>query len=159
MPRRCLLCHHDERSAVDAALVAGGTHRAIGARYGVSRTSVARHEAHLPREMVKAQEEKEVRQALDVVDQLRTINGAALRILADAGRGNPDLALKAIDRVQKQIELQAKLLEMIDDRPVVHLHLSPEWITLRTRILIALEPFLEARLALVEAIGANGAGE
>jgi hypothetical protein len=98
---------------------------------------------------VKAQEAEEVRQALDVLQQLRTINAAALTVLRDArAASDGDLALKAIDRIHKQIELQAKLLGDLDERPVVNVLLSPEWAQLRGQLVAALAPFPEARVAV-----------
>ena len=68
-------------------------------------------EQHLPKRLVRAAAQEDVRAALDVVAQLKAINGATLQVLTDARRANDgELALKAVDRVQRQIELQAKLL-------------------------------------------------
>ena len=94
-----------------------------------------------------------VQSGLDVVAQRRAINGAALSILK-AARDNKDhdLALRAIDRVHKQIELQAKLLGDLDERPQVHLHLSPAWIEVRTVIISALSSYPEARAAVAAAL-------
>ena len=62
-----------------------------------------------------------MRQALDVLQQLKFVNGAALAVLRDAkAAGDGELTLRAIDRVlTSQIELQAKLLGDLDDRPQV----------------------------------------
>lgn len=107
-----------------------------------------RHKAeHLPVALVTAAEAAEVRQALDVSQQLKAINGAALSVLRDARAAQDgDLALKAVDRIQRQIALQAKLLGDLDERPVVNVLLSPEWAQLRGQLVAALAPFPEARL-------------
>ncbi len=92
---------------------------------------------------------REEARALDVVQQLKTINGAALTVLRDARTaGDGDLALKAIDRILRQIELQAKLLGDLDERPVITVLLSPEWLELRGQLVAALAPFPEARVAV-----------
>jgi hypothetical protein len=62
--------------------------------------------------------------------------------------GNAETALKAIDRVQRQIELQAKLLGELDERPQVNVLVSSEWISIRTTLLAALGPYPEARAAV-----------
>jgi hypothetical protein len=88
-----------------------------------------------------------------VGEQLKAINAASLKILADARMvGDPDTQLKAIDRIHKQIELQAKLLGEIDDRPQVNILVSPEWQGLRNAVLVALVPYPEARLSVVDAL-------
>jgi len=92
---------------------------------------------------------EETRQALDVLQQLKTINAAALTVLRDARTaGDGDLALKAIDRIHRQVELQAKLLGDLDERPVVNVLVTPEWQQLRGQLVAALAPFPEARVAV-----------
>ena len=172
MPRTCTICNHPQRAAVDKALVAGTALRDISQRFGLSMSALHRHKAeHLPRLLAKAQQQETARatalaaqaqrqeagereRAFDVVQQLRTINGAALTVLKEARDArNGDLALKAIDRIQRQIELQAKLLGELDERPQVVLVQSPEWVALRGVIVAALAPHPAARLAVTEALG------
>jgi len=47
---------------------------------------------------------------IDAVAQLRRINEDTLKILKDAKKADPRLALKAIARLERQLELEAKLL-------------------------------------------------
>lgn len=150
MTRTCTVCGHPERHAIEKALVAGGAYRDIAGRYNLTKSAVERHKAdHLPAALVAAAGATETRQALDVLQQLRTINAAALTVLRDARTaGDGDLALKAIDRIHRQVELQAKLLGDLDERPVVNVLLSPEWQQLRGQLVAALAPFPAARVAV-----------
>lgn len=134
--------------------MAGETFRHIAPRFGNSTRALQRHKAdHLPAALVKAAEAEDVAHALDVVKQLKVINGAAVAILADARRaGRPETALRAIDRIQKQIELQAKLLGELDERPQINVLVSPEWIALRSHLVGALIPFPDARAALARTL-------
>ena len=59
--------------------------------------------------------------------------------------------------MQKQIELQAKLIGELDDRPQVNLLVAPQWLELRVQILAALQPYPEARLAVAEALSGHAA--
>jgi hypothetical protein len=59
--------------------------------------------------------------------------------------------LGAIREARGNLELLAKLLGELDERPV-NVLLSPEWLNLRTVIVTALEPHPEARGAVLEAI-------
>jgi transposase-like protein len=154
MPRTCTVCVHPQRHAIEKALVGGTPNRRIATQHGLSEAAVRRHaDAHLPVALVQAQEAQEVAQALDVLQQLRTINGAALTVLRDARiASDGELALKAIDRILKQIELQAKLLGELDERPVVNVLISPEWLALRGRIVATLGAFPDARVALAEVL-------
>ena len=98
---------------------------------------------------MKAAEASDVRHALDVVQQLKAINAASLAILSDARRiGDADTALKAVDRIQRQIELQAKLLGELDERPQLNVLVAPEWLQARAVLLEALGPYPEARTAV-----------
>ncbi len=150
MPRVCTVCRHPQRVAIDQSLVAGGSLRDIAGQYGLSKSAVERHQAeHLPATLVRGEEARQEAHALDVVTQLKTINAVSMHILKEARDAhNGDLALKAVDRIQKQIELQAKLLGELDERPVVNLLVSPEWLALRQQVVAALEPYPEARVAV-----------
>jgi hypothetical protein len=65
-----------------------------------------------------------------------------------------------VDRLHRQIEIQARLLGDLDDRPVVNIMASPEWVEVKQVILAALEAYDEAYDAVVQALeeGLNGNG-
>ncbi len=109
--------------------------------------------------MVQAAAETGVRHAIDVVAQLRAINGAAMTVLRDARAVHDgDMALKAIDRIYRQIELQAKLLGELDERPTINILVAPEWIAVRAALIDALAPYPDARAAVSGRLVALGAG-
>ncbi len=166
MSRTCTICAHPDRAAIDTALIGGEAVRAVASRYvtngrPLGRMAMQRHkDEHLPAVLVKAKEVEEVTRGLDVVKQLRTINGVTMQILSEARqRKDPEVALKAIDRIQKQIELQAKLLGDLDERPVVNILVSDDWLRLRATIIAALAAHPEAQRAVVGALSANGGRE
>ncbi len=149
MPRTCSICTHDQRQAIDRALLAGDPYRNIAVRFGTSVASLQRHKTdHLSARIAKVaerQEEADVRTAIDVVTQLRGINGAAIGVLKQArDAGDGALTLQATDRILKQIELQAKLIDLISDGTTVNVVVSPEWVQLRTLIVGALRAHPEA---------------
>lgn len=157
MPRTCTVCAHDQRHTIDRALLAGDSLRNIAKQFSVSSAALNRHKReHLPARMAKVakrHEEADVRTAIDVVQQLKAINGVALSVLQEArNTGDGALALQAIDRIQKQIELQAKLIDLIGDGPTVNVMVSPQWIQVRTLIIAALQDHPEARLAVADAL-------
>ncbi len=160
MPRSCTVCEHTNQEGIDHALVGGASNRSVASLYDVSEAAVRRHKAnHLPAKLVKAQEEEDVREALDVIKQLKAINAASLNILKDAReQGRPGTALAAVDRIHKQIELQAKLLGELDDRPQVNVLISPEWLELRTTIITALDPHPQARESVLRALESTANG-
>ena len=161
MPQVCTVCTHAERRAIDRELVTGHlVNRRIAAQHHLVETSIRRHVAnHLPAALVAAAEAEDVAHAIDVVRQLKAINGACLAVLDGARRtGDGELVLKAADRVQKQIELQAKLLGELDDRPQINVLISVEWLAVRSALLEALQPFPQAREAVSARLVALEAG-
>jgi len=158
VPRACTVCQSPDIEAINRELAAHTAIPALAAKYRVSSDALLRHRAnHFPAVVAKAQEVEDVRQALDIVAQLREINGAALTVLGEARRsGDGGLALKAIDRIQRQIELQAKLLGELDERPQINLMVSPEWLAVRLVIVQALMDHPAAQHAVLSALSASG---
>ena len=90
-----------------------------------------------------------VAEGLDVVGQLRTINNITLHVLKEARDAKDhDIALKAIDRVQRQIELQAKLLGELQQEGTTNIMVNAEWIEVRALLMHALGDFPEARASV-----------
>jgi transposase-like protein len=160
MPRRCTVCDHPERNGIDQALVTGAPYRSVAKRFGLSESAVYRHKIeHLPAHLLKAKEVEEVAQADDLLNQVRNLQTHALDILHRAEKaGDLRTALAAISQARGNLELLGKLAGELDERPVVNLNVSPEWLELRTVIVGALEPYSEARGAVLRAIegSANG---
>lgn len=59
-----------------------------------------------------------------------------------------ELVLKTTDRLQSSLELLAKLMGDLDDRPQINLLVAPEWHQVRAALLEALSPYPEARTAV-----------
>ena len=98
-------------------------------------------------------------QADDLLDQVRHLQTHALDILNRAEKaGDLRTALAAISQARGNLELLGKLAGELDERPVVNLNVSPEWLELRAVIVGALEPYSEARGAVLKAIEGSGNG-
>lgn len=92
------------------------------------------------------------------LDDLQAIRKETVAILAEArATGANDLALRAIARLEKQIELTIRLAEDQTAVATVKIQLTKEWIDLRDALLKALEPHAAARSAVAEVL--NGARE
>jgi hypothetical protein len=130
------------------------------AEYRVSKDSLSRHKAkHLPAKLVMAQAAEEVAQADTQLDQVRDLQGRALDILGKAGEaGELRTALDAIREARGNLELLAKLLGELDDRPVTNVLVSAEWVSLRTAMIEALGPYPQARVAVAERLSELEAG-
>ena len=160
MPRSCTICEHPDREAIDRSLVGDSSNLSVSSLFGVSESAVRRHKAnHLPAKLVMAQAAEEVAQADDLLQQVRDLQGRALAILGKAeAAGDLRTALGAIREARSNLELLAKLLGELDERPVVNLDVSPEWLELRAVIVAALEPYSDARGAVLRALDGVGNG-
>lgn len=155
MPRTCTICTHASRPEIDRSLVSGTSLRIIAGQWSVSKSALYRHkQEHLPGHLAKAHEEESIGQAIDVVRQLKAINAACLEILQKSRTdGKHSISLKAVDRIHKQIELQAKLLgDLPENGPQVNVLVAPEWREVRVNVLAALSPFPEARSAVARVL-------
>ncbi len=160
MPRSCTICEHPDRETIDEALVGGASNRSVASLYDVSEAAVRRHKAnHLPAKLVMAQAAEEVAQADTLLDQIQDLQSRTLAILEAAESTNQHrTALSAIREARSNLELLAKLLGELDERPVVNLSVSPEWLELRAVIVGALEPHPQALRAVVGALESGGNG-
>jgi hypothetical protein len=158
MPRSCTVCEHPEREAIDRALVGDASNRSVASLYDVSEAAVRRHKGnHLPAKLVMAEKASEVAQAESLLAQVRDLQARTLAILEAAEETRQHrTALAAIREARSNLELLAKLLGELDEPSVINLHVSPEGLELRAVIVGALEPYSEARLAVLRAIGGSG---
>jgi hypothetical protein len=174
MVRPCTICIHDQRAEIDQALASGKPFRYVSERFGTSRSAAFRHKRdHLAPHLARALEEangaraadlvrvqeadkaREIGQALDVVRQLKAINGACLEILQKSrASGKDTVSLGAVDRIHKQIELQARLLGELHEGQTVNVLVAPEWHQIRLVVVQALHPYPEARAAVAQALAA-----
>ena len=118
MPRVCTVCSNRKRSEIDAALLSGAPFRNIAQRFRLGAWSIYRHQQeHLPAHLLKARELQESENASDLIRRLRDIHKMTQAILARAlTKNDGDLALKAINRLEKQLELEGRLVGELEDR-------------------------------------------
>ena len=154
------MCDHPERHSIDEALVTGAPYRSVAKRFERSESAVYHHKTeHLRAHLLKAKEVEEAARADDLLDQVRNLQAHALDILERAEKaGDLRTALAAISQARGNLELLGKLAGELDERPVVNLNVSPEWLELRAVIVGALEPYSEARGAVLRAIEGSDNG-
>ena len=112
MARTCTICSHPQHTEIDVEIASGKAFAVISRDFAVSPDSIERHAAsHIPKEIKESKVAQDSARAFDVVQQLRDINTTTLAILSESRAANKNgMALFAIDRLMKQLELQAKLL-------------------------------------------------
>ena len=156
MARRCSVCVHPKRSAIDKAIVEGSPYRTVAGHFGLSRSAVERHaHAHLPALLTQAHEAVIASDADDLLAQVGSLRERALGLLSEA-EGARDVrgAVAACREVRECISLLAELAGRLDKSPKVNVLVMPEWVGLRATILQALEPYPEARLCLARQLEA-----
>ena len=117
MPRTCTVCTHAERAEIDQALLTGEPLRDIAGRFRTSRSALLRHkQADIPATLAKAKQAEEEVRAETLFDRLRAINRETVEILREARESSsPSIALAAINRVERQLEFEARLLGQLND--------------------------------------------
>jgi transposase-like protein len=151
MSRACSVCARDDRAAIDEAVLAGASIRRIAAQFGVPASNLYRH---APQHLAAAAARVQDVRGLDVVKQLQAINAASLQVLREArASGDGRLVLQAVDRVQRQLELQARLLgDLAEPQTTVNVLNTGDWPVLRWRIVQALDAFPDARVSVLSAL-------
>ena len=154
MGRKCSVCEHPNKDAIEAALVAGSSYRDISGQFGASRGGIARHaKNHLIPALAKARQAEEVASADQFLAQVRDLHARTLAILERAeDAGEERIALRAIREARGNLELLAKLLGELETRPQVNVLLMPEWVRVRTILLATLAPYPEARGKVAHAL-------
>lgn len=151
MPQTCSICRHPDRDVIDRALIAGVAFRHIAGERAVSTSALQRHkEACLPATIAKA-EEAEGARADDLLAEVRALQARTITILERAeSSGKLGTAVMAIGEARRNLELLAKLLGQLDERPTINLLVAPEWLTLRAALFTALQPYPEARARVAD---------
>ena len=156
MPRKCTVCAHQERAAIDQALVNGDSLRYVSKQYDVTDAALFRHNTnHLPAALTKAHEAKEMVRADDLLSQVKELQARAMSILDQAeDSGDLRTALSAIREARGNLELLAKLLGKLQQEGTTNVNIlvAPEWLVVRAAILTALTPYPDARLSVAGAL-------
>jgi hypothetical protein len=160
MPRSCTICAHPNRDEIDQALVSGAAFPGLVAEYRVSKDALSRHRAgHIAPVLVKAQEAADAARGESLLDQLRELQRRTLGLLDQAeAAGKLTPAVLAVGQARGNLELMAKLLHELDERPIINLLIAPEWLTVRAALVEALRPYPDAAAAVASRLIALEAG-
>lgn len=154
MGRSCTVCTHKALDEINRLLLSGEPYRTIADRFELSKTALIRHkESHISELLSKSNDIKDILNADSLVGRVEE-EAEFVREMRDAAKaeGDIELALKAVDRALKCVDLYAKVQGIIKDQPTVNITLNAEWINLRTTIIQALEPYPDARRAVIDAL-------
>ncbi len=165
MARYCTVCRHPDVSQINAAILNGEPYRDIGSGFGFSAATVYRHKQHIPGTLVKAHEAREVAVADDLLEQVECLRLKTLRLLERAEKAEEQAAseadqdrhrrtaLRALRETRGVLTLLAQLMGELKTGATYNVLISAEWVDLRGQILQAVEPYPEAKAAIIEAVG------
>ena len=146
MTRTCTVCNHKDIEEINKLLLCSGSYRDIARQFGLSKDALARHkEGHIPEVLSKSNDIKEIVNADSLLLKLQE-EAVFVRDMRDSAKegGDIELALKAVDRALKCIDLYAKVSGLIQEQPTVNITLNAEWIELKTLIVTTLKPYPDA---------------
>lgn len=156
MPRKCSVCEHSRSEEITLELLGNAPLRSVAKKYSLSVSALQRHKQHIARQMLLP-ESAEITEPLSVMERVKELDARADCLYNEAMRNNDHLnAVRALKELREITALYAKLTGELNAQAQVvhqHLHITPEWISLRQTMLAALAPYPEARAALIEAIG------
>src|SRR5829696_379089 len=154
MGRICTVCNHDDALEINEALIIeGASLRDIARRYEVSKDAVQRHQAHIPQLLVDASRHTDAFEADSILLRIEELQRETLEQLEAAKEGDEGivdrrLVLQAIREQRSNIELAAKVRQLIHAAPQINIINSSQWIELKSVIFSALEEFPEAKEAV-----------
>jgi hypothetical protein len=155
--KTCLACHHDDREAIDAALLQGTPLRALGRRFGLSKDSLHRHrrDGHIAGSLKVLHGEKVEARARSLLDRIEDVVARVERVADSAeDEGKPALVLQAAKELRESIRLLGQATGELRDTPttVVNVLQDPGWLQLRGTLLRVLDRHPEAKAEVVEAL-------
>lgn len=162
MSSRCSICNHEDREAIDEAIVSGSTLRATARRFDVSKDAVSRHKAHVSASLSRVVAAREEAGAVSALSRLEELHTRAMRVLdAAEADGKASLSLAAIRELRGLVETLAKITGELDERPnvqVLNVATAPEWVAIRGVLMQALAPHPAAAQAVAVALDSLPAG-
>jgi hypothetical protein len=112
MPRLCSTCSHPRRREIDLALIAHSVgYRRIAARFGLSETSVRRHQnTHLRKQIIQSKEARMLASSESLIAEMNRLHSYVVRVLQRGeAAGDDDLVLRGVSQGQRNVETLMRL--------------------------------------------------
>lgn len=161
MSMTCTICRHNQVDEINKQLLNGSSLRDIARHFDTTKDALSRHKTNCistllsksKEIMVLADAESLSRFLMDEFTDIKKIKEQAIK------GDNHELALKAVDRSLKTLELGSKIAGILRDREInitnqqqLNITNNLEWIRLREKIVRLLQPYPDALKALVEGL-------
>jgi hypothetical protein len=167
MSRPFSITRHPDRAQIERDLAIGLPLRRLARKYGLSKDALCRYRKKLPPQLRAAMLAQSLRPEVDL-EKLRTVESEGLLVNLAAQRAKlllwQDAAASAEQyqvaasiaaQLHRNLELVGKYLGEFAQHHVstsVSVLISPEYLELRAALLRALQPFPDARAAVVQEI-------
>lgn len=155
---RCTVCQHESINEINEKLVSGVASRPLASEYNLNYKAVQNHKnQHLPKTMVKAQELQEENTADKLLARVEELYSKALLLIEKADSDQKwQAATGAIKEARACLELTGKLMGTLKTGHTINIHYNQEFVEARLTIYQALQPFPDARQAVIEALEEGG---
>ncbi len=153
-PGYCSVCSHEDALEINEKLILDRwSNRRTATHYGSSEPSMRRHKEHIPALLARVAKRENLAVAEEIVEEIKNLKEEARDILIEARDiANSELALKAMARIESQLELQSKVLQIIKTQPQINILSIPEVAQSIEVMGRALDPFPDAQIALAAAL-------
>jgi hypothetical protein len=151
---QCKTCRFPNHEKYDADCIQGKISKLEYAKLvGCSDKSISRHLAHIPQILVNSANAEVVSSADNLFEQIGYYETEARRYkeLAEA-EGDLELALKAIDRALKCVDIYARVRGLIQEQQInvslqqsINIYESPEWLAVGDLLARILGPYPDLR--------------
>jgi hypothetical protein len=167
MPRPCSICNHPDRIAIEDAAMSDIPLRNISKQFSVGYVSIQRHAINHLSQSIQEIKQEQVAQsnfqsgsnALSRMSRAESIIDELIEAYWSEDEKKlrvPDITLKALAEMRRQIELRAKLEGELDERSIT-VTAIPEWQELRALLLEALSVHPQAKVAVMRVMEAYNA--
>lgn len=150
----CSICKREDIEKINRDLFSGRyTQQQVAEKYHVTPSTLCRHKAHTKTQLIQAGEATASDQ-MTAIQRVSELDDRAERLYqACLKKGDNLNAIRAIKEMRELVSLAARLSGELNQNVIHnHLHISPEWTVLRAAILQALQPYPEAKAALLAAL-------
>lgn len=156
MSRSCSICAREDVEEINRDLFAGVlTFKQIHQKYKASVGALHRHKEHTKTQLMQTQS-IDVTDSSGIMARVLELEARADKLYKDSVKNKDRLnASRALKELREILQLCARLTGELNTQQQVihqHLHVTPEWARLRAVMLQALQPYPEARAALVMAL-------
>jgi hypothetical protein len=154
MPRRCTICSHEHRDAMEDAFIAGQAKRRIASQHGVTERAVRYHmREHLPALLALARDAERAARADTLLDRIEDLHSRTMAILeAVEGTDEHGTALAAIREARRNLELVGEVTRELDRAGTINLELTVEWQEVKAVLVNTLASYPEAQQAVFNAL-------